>query len=169
MDPHDEVGLYAAEHFASIFPEIPKEARPRLVELVLKALSSPGSSSRDLASWLFEELAYLNLDWRLVAVSALGECYCQGFVASRPLGSKVRWKAPYSGGCDCCRELDGRVFTVVAADAPDRDWSPKFGGASHGLARRRSQTRLREIGPPQACNITAADVRGATRRTAARC
>lgn len=122
MNPHEEAIRYAEEHAGGLFPEIPEACRPRLVEITLRALRSPGGSHSGFASWLFDEFATLNLDWRLVANALTGECQRQGFIASRPTGSKVRWMAARQGACGCCQELDKQVYMVVAPDDPDRDW-----------------------------------------------
>ena len=70
MNPHEEAIRYAEEHAGGLFPEIPEACRPRLVEITLRALRSPGGSHSGFASWLFDEFATLNLDWRLVCGTA---------------------------------------------------------------------------------------------------
>jgi hypothetical protein len=133
MDARDETIRYAEQHAASIFPGMPPETHGRLGELVLRSLRS-AATGRTLASWLLDHFGMLNLDWNLVAASIVGECTLQGFVASRPPGSNVRWLAA-ADGCGRCRALDGKVFQVVPADAADRDWfrqvwrgKSRFGG-----------------------------------------
>jgi hypothetical protein len=130
MTVEQEILRYARENSGEAFDEIPPEARGRVREIIVGHLEyemglrerwrSPRSR---LESRLFDEFAALNLDWRLVAQTELGECQLQGFIASQPQGEIVRRIEVYKGVCPACAEMNGRTFAVVMPDAPAKDWS----------------------------------------------
>jgi len=122
MSAEEEAVRYAQEHAGDLFEEIPAAVRPRVRDLVVQELQSSGGTSRTLRSKLFDEFAPLNLDWDLVAATVRAEARLQGFIASQPVSTRVRWMAARTGACAICRTLDGQVFTVVAADSPNKDW-----------------------------------------------
>lgn len=59
-----------------------------------------------LASRLFDDFGVLNRDFRRIAVMEAGDITNNAFIASRPLGSKVRRREAYKGACDFCRFIN---------------------------------------------------------------
>ena len=123
MSVEEEAVRYAQEHAGDLFEEIPAAARSRVRNLVVEELQSRSGTYRTLRTRLFDAFATLNLDWDLLAVTVKAEAQLQGFIASQPIGTRVRWMAARAGACDICRKLDGQVFAVVAADSANKDWS----------------------------------------------
>jgi hypothetical protein len=123
-----EVLRYAREHAGEAFDEIPTEVRLRVREIIgdhfeMDLRERKRNSRSLLESNLFDEFAALNLDWRLVVQTELGECQLQGFIACQPSGAIVRRMEAYKGACPDCLELNGRTFTVVMPDALDKNWT----------------------------------------------
>jgi hypothetical protein len=105
---------------------VSESERHRINILVLEhiqaqILGQKEGTSSALATRLFDNFGHLNLDFRRIAIDEMGEAVNQGFIASRPIGSKVRRLEPYQGGCEFCRSINGRVFTVVDPAAPVKD------------------------------------------------
>lgn len=88
-----------------------------VTEQVLGA-KGPGSS---LETKLLDKFGILNRDMRRIAITESGEAFTQGFVASVPIGSKLKRIEQYRGACPFCRKIDGIVAEVVAPDAKDKD------------------------------------------------
>lgn len=129
MTVEQEILRYARENAGAAFDEIPTEVRPRVREIIVNHLECEmglcESSRRPgpgLESSLLDEFAVLNLDWRLVAQTEVGECRLQGFVASQPSGAIVRRMEAYKGMCPACAEMNGRTFTVVSPNAQNKNW-----------------------------------------------
>ena len=79
------------------------------------------STEAKLQQQLFDDFGQLNRDWRRIAVTEIGEACTQGFVAAQPRGQQVERIESYAGACEFCSALHGKVFNVVAPNAPDRD------------------------------------------------
>lgn len=70
---------------------------------------------------LRDKFGAMNRDWRRIAVTEVGETANQGLIASLAPGARVRRMERYRGVCAFCAKWNGRIFDVVAADAPDKD------------------------------------------------
>lgn len=84
-------------------------------------LGQKEGTSSALAIRLFDNFGHLNLDFRRIAIDEMGEAVNQGFIASRPIGSKVKRQEAYQGACEFCRSINGRIFTVVDPAAPEKN------------------------------------------------
>jgi hypothetical protein len=99
------------------------KARHQLRQTVMQQLELAETTGQlpSLETELFDDFASLNRDWRRIAVTEAGECQTQGFIASLKPGTKVKRVEQYETACAFCKRIHGRVATVVAADAPDKD------------------------------------------------
>ncbi len=86
-----------------------------------KVLGQKEGTVAYLRQRLFDSFGALNLDFYEIAVSEMGECSNQGFVASQAPGAKVRRVEAYQGACEFCQSINGKVFEVVPADAPHKN------------------------------------------------
>jgi hypothetical protein len=107
--------------------DIVDSARASMKRVVLEhsqamLLGQAAGSPRVLQTRLFDKFADQNRDMRRVAVTEIGEIAGQGFIATLAPGTKVRRSEDYADACDWCASISGRVLTVVAADAPNKDW-----------------------------------------------
>lgn len=138
---------YAREHGGEAFDEIPTEVRWRVREIIVDhleyemGLRETWRSPRPrLESSLFDQFAELNLDWQLIARTELGECQLQGFIASQQSGAIVRRLEAYKGACPACVKMNGRTFTVVAPDAPNKDWATQVWRGKSRVHSNRSES-----------------------------
>lgn len=118
----------------------------------------PGTSS--LQTKLLDEFGVLNRDWRRIAVTEAGEAQTQGFVASLPIGAKVKRVEQYRGACAFCRKIDGVVMEVVDAADPHKDpdtqvWQGKNNIGRSASPRRRQAGVLVERQPDEMWQIPA--------------
>lgn len=127
LSPLQQVTLALGNaHAAEYVTNFGTDARKRLRSVIMnhaeeKMLSVKGVGGASLQTKLFDAFATMNRDWRRIAVTEAGENQLLGFLASLPLGSKVRRVEQYSNACGHCRAIDGRVMTVVAPDHPNKD------------------------------------------------
>lgn len=107
-----------------------------------------------LQTKLLDELGTQNRDWRRIAVTEAGENMNQGFVASMTPGTRLRRVEKYRGACAFCRSIDGKVVTVVAADAAKKDgdnqiWVGKTNIGRSAAPRKRENDRLVDREPKE--------------------
>ena len=117
---------YAKAAAAIHVSAITEKARLRLREIVLEhvqagVIGQKEGTNKHLETRLRDEFGQLNRDFRRIAVTESGEAANQAFVASRPIGSKVKRVEAYKGACKFCRSLNGRVFAVVDPADPKRN------------------------------------------------
>lgn len=106
-----------------------------------------GQEEGSLQSELVDRFATLNRDWRRIAVTEAGEALNQGQIASLAPGTQVKRVEQYRGTCPFCRSIDGKIATVVAPDAPDKDgdtqiWVGKNNVGRSAAPRKREGDRL---------------------------
>jgi hypothetical protein len=70
---------------------------------------------------LFDNFSQMNRDWRRIALTEAGNASNNGFIASLPLGSKVKRFEQYRGSCGYCKSIDGVVMTIVSPDDPNKN------------------------------------------------
>lgn len=90
-------------------------------DLEQKAFGNIPAGTSSLQTKLLDAFGELNRDWRRIAVTEAGEAQTQGYIASLAPGTKVKRVERYDNACAFCRRIDGKVVTVVAASAPDKD------------------------------------------------
>lgn len=117
---------YAEVHAAEYVQALGDKARHQLREVVMNNLQ-PGVTGGtaaplpSLESQLHDQFSDLNRDWRRIAVTEAGESHLQGFIASLAPGTKVQRVEVYETACAFCKKIHGKVYTVVPADAPNKD------------------------------------------------
>lgn len=97
--------------------------RGRLKRAILshQANALLGNRQDSLEFQLRDAFGSANRDWRRIAVTETVENANQGAIAFFGPGKKIVRHEFYHGACLWCRNLNGKVFTVVAPDAKDKD------------------------------------------------
>lgn len=141
----------AAEHVTSLADGVRHHMRGLIARRVERTLTGDlGGPS--LHTELVDAFAVLNRDWRRIAVTEATEALGQGFIASRPLGSKVKRVEQYRNACTWCRKIDGMEFTVVEPGRTDKDgdtqvWVGKTNVGRSSAPRKRVGNTLVEREP----------------------
>jgi hypothetical protein len=129
--------------------------RHRMRSVVLQHLElGPAASGPSLQSKLLDAFGILNRDWRRIAVTEAGEAQTAGYIASLPLGAKVKRVEQYNGACSFCRKIDGRVMTIVDAAKPEKNpdteiWAGKTNVGRSASPRKRVGDVLVEREPSE--------------------
>jgi hypothetical protein len=111
---------------ACLVTDITGEVRSRMHKLIVDAerdrIRTGGGSiaTPRLQQALADEFGELNRDWRRIAVTETAIIASEGFLASQSAGTRVKWLA-HPGACLYCKTMNGRIFTVVAPDAPNKN------------------------------------------------
>lgn len=106
-----------------------------------RAAVARGEPAGNLESKLFDTFGDWNRDWRRVAVTEAGEATNQGMVASVPPGTKLKRVEQYATACAFCKGIHGQVFTVRAADDPDKDGDTEIWPGKNNIGRSASPRR----------------------------
>lgn len=148
---------YATAHTAENVVAFTDTMRHRLKRVIFQVeeerlTARPGTIASALQTKLFDELATLNRDWRMIAVTEAGENFTQGQISSLPAGAKVKRVEQYRGACPFCRRIDGKIMEVVAADAPVKNgttqiWPGKTNVGRSAAPRKRVGSDLVEREP----------------------
>lgn len=116
---------FAATRCAENVRHVANDARHKMRNLIAEhvteqqlGIQGPGSS---LETKLLDSFGLLNRDFRRIAVTEAAEAQNQGYIASLQPGTRVKRVEQYKNACAFCRNIDGRIVTVVAADDPDKD------------------------------------------------
>jgi hypothetical protein len=154
----DSVMEYGSLRACENVQQLSDATRHRMKATVLEAVSrqqqGDAYAMSKLQQTLLDDFATLNRDWRRIAVTEAGECANQGFIASLPLGSKVKRIEIYHGACSFCRKINGRVMTVVAANDPNKNgetdvWPGKTNIGRSSARRKRVGDELIERTPEE--------------------
>lgn len=151
----DFARVRAAENVRKVTDDVRHRMRGVVAQHIeQQQLRVPGTPGSSLQTKLNDEFATLNRDWRRVAVTEAGEAQNQGQVASLPPGRKLRRVEQYKGVCAWCAKIDGRVMTVVAPDAPEKDgetqiWVGKTNVGRSAAPRKRVGNLLVEREPDE--------------------
>lgn len=95
-----------------------------------------GGSS--LETKLLDNFGTLNRDWRRIAVTEAGEAQTAGYVASLPVGVKVKRIEQYRNACAFCRSIDGRIMEVVDPAAPEKNGETQIWVGKSNVGRSAS-------------------------------
>lgn len=140
---------YANAHAAENVRQFKEDTRHALRRLVVRRAHerAMGTERGSLQTDLLDQFATLNRDWRRIAVTESGESLNQGHIASLSSGQQVKRVEQYRGACPFCRKIDGKIATVVSADAPDKDgdtqiWVGKDNVGRSAAARKRVGDQL---------------------------
>lgn len=145
----------AALHISNVTEKIRSKMKAIILEHVqAQILGQKEGTSAILATRLFDEFGILNRDMRRIAVTEAGDACLQGFIAARPVGSKVIRREAYKHACGFCRSIDGLVFEVVDPAAPNKDgdtqvWVGKTNMGRSASPRMREGARLVDRAPNQ--------------------
>jgi hypothetical protein len=108
----------AAQHISSVTEGVRARMKGLVIEHVqAQVLGQKEGTPTYLKTRLFDAFGQLNRDFRRIAVTEVGESVNQGFIASIRIGAKVRRIEAYTGACEFCRSINGKVFEVVRPDA----------------------------------------------------
>ena len=150
---------YGRAHAGENIRQVTQNARHRMATICLEHIQG-GLLGQKEGTWkyaesrLFGEFAVLNRDYRRIAVTEGGEAVNQGYILARGSGQKVKRQEAYRGACPFCKSIDGKVFTIVAPDAPDKDgdtqiWVGKTNVGRSASPRRREGNALVEREPSE--------------------
>lgn len=117
---------FARERCAENVRHLAEDARHRMRSVIAqhvesKTLGLPEVGGSSLETKLLDQFATLNRDWRRIAVTEAGNAQTVGYIASLPLGSKVKRVEQYKGACAFCRKIDGKVVEVVSPARENKD------------------------------------------------
>ena len=117
-------------------------------------LGQSQGTAQALEQRLFDEFGQLNRDFRKIAVTEIGETVNQGVVAAAAIGSSLKRIEAYRGACEFCKSINGKVFKVVAPDAPNKNgatevWVGKTNVGRSASPRRRVGNALQERTPDE--------------------
>lgn len=151
--PSDALRLtmeYAAERSMQSVMSVPEAARSRIRAVLVeheRRVMQGDNSGPDLESALFDKFSTLNVDWRRIAVTEAGEAANNGFLSSLQPGDRVKRIEMYGGVCGHCKALNGKVFTLVAPSAADKDgdaqvWVGKTNVGRSAAPRKRTETGM---------------------------
>lgn len=102
----------------------------------------PGVPSESLQTKLLDRFGMFNRDWRRIAVTEAGEAKNQGFIASLPVGARVRRLEQYNGACPFCKKLHGKEFIVASPDDPKKDGKKHVWVGKSNLGRSASPNKI---------------------------
>jgi len=133
---------FAAVRCAENVRNLANDARHRMRTVIAehvqaRELGTPGPGS-SLETKLLDQFGTLNRDWRRIAVTEAGEAQTHGYVSSLQPGTKVKRVEQYRNACAFCRKIDGKVVTVVAADAPEKNWDTQIWPGKTNVGRSAS-------------------------------
>ncbi|EAU9316262.1 hypothetical protein U9S86_004579 [Salmonella enterica] len=115
---------FAAHHAAENITNLSDKARKQMREIIFRHLQKRQNgdfTGQSLKSELFDTFGELNRDWTRIAVTEAGECFLQGMIMGMTPGTQVKRVEHFDTACTFCRQIDGVIATVVAADAPNKD------------------------------------------------
>jgi hypothetical protein len=137
----------AAENISAVTQATRHRMKGLVIEHVqAQVLGLPDGQHQALRQRLFDEFGQMNRDFRRIAVTEAGECCNQGFIAALKPGRKVKRAEAYRGACDFCKSINGKVFTVVAADAPVKNGQTEVWVGKTNVGRSASPSRRSESG-----------------------
>lgn len=159
VHPIDEARLRVAQASAvRHVQDLSQAARSKMRRVVIDAERerinnrTAAFSPQRVQQALLDNFAELNRDWRRIAVSETGMNAADAFLGASANGETVRWMA-HPGACAYCQSMSGRIFTVVAPEAPDKDPETQVWAGKHVLnigraisKRKRTEAGLVERG-----------------------
>lgn len=129
----------AAENVVAMTDSVRHQLRGIIIEHAeKKMLQAPGTASEALQTKLFDKFAELNRDWRRIAVTEAGEIQTQGYIASLPVGARVKRIEQYGNACKFCKKIHGVIAEVVSPDAEDKDGHTQVWVGKNNVGRSAS-------------------------------
>lgn len=144
------VAEFAVNRAAEHVTRIGDDARHRMRTVIAQRLERNAAgdfSGSGVETQLGDAFGDLGRDWRRIAVTEASEAQAQGYVAAQRHGARVQRIERYRNACAWCRSIDGRVFEVVDAAAPDKDgdtqvWVGKTNVGRSASPRKRVGDKL---------------------------
>lgn len=128
-----------AENVRNLADDARHKVRAVVAEHVTQQqLGAPLAGGSSLETKLMDKFGVLNRDMRRIAVTEAGEAQTQGYVASLPLGSKVKRVEQYKNACAFCRRIDGKVVTIVDPAKEPKDWENEIWAGKSNVGRSAS-------------------------------
>src|SRR5579862_5599534 len=126
LTPHQRAimeygNAHAAENVVALTDAQRHRLRRNIMDYLEQARMQTPGARESLETRLGDVFADWNRDWRRIALTETGELANQGLIASLTPGRKVKRIEKYQGACSFCRSINGKIFEVVAPDAPDKD------------------------------------------------
>lgn len=133
----------AAELIADLGDAVRRQIKAAIIDHHEALALGETRSYQQLEQRLRDQFGALNRDWRRIAITEVGRDANEGFLASLPVGSRVRRVEVYKGACPFCRRINGLVLTLVSPDKPDKDgwaevWVGKTNVGRSASPRKRS-------------------------------
>lgn len=157
--PLRQVLEFARVRAAENVRALAEDTRHRMRLTVLQHLEQgPEPKGSSLQTKLLDQFGALNRDWRRIALTEAGEAQTAGFIASLPLGARVKRVEQYEGACAFCRKIDGVVMTVVDPAKPNKNpdteiWQGKTNVGRSASPRKRVGDVLVEREPEEMWQI----------------
>jgi hypothetical protein len=134
---------YGRAHAAENIRSITESARHRMAMIVLEhtqagILGQRGGGWQAMQTRLFDLYGALNRDMRRIAVTESGELTNQGYIVASGTGKRVKRVEAYRGACDFCASINGKIFTIVPADAPNKDGATQIWPGKTNVGRSAS-------------------------------
>jgi hypothetical protein len=150
---------YATARAAELITDTGEKTRHRIRQILIDHHKRAAMGDREavplrLQSRLFDEFSILNRDWRRIAITESTENWNEGFVASVPVGARIRRVEAYPTACPFCRRIHGMEFEVVDPQREDKDswkhvWLGKTNVGRSASPRRRDGDQLVERSPEE--------------------
>ena len=113
---------HAANHIEGVTDGVRDAMKSIIIEHVqASVLGQKEGTAKALCQRLFDCFGDLNLDFYAIAVTEMGECTNQGFIAAQSPGATVRRMEAYQGACMFCESINGKLFEVVRSNASHKD------------------------------------------------
>jgi hypothetical protein len=129
----------AAENVREITNSVRHRMRSTILNHLEEVQTKPdGVPASPLQTKLFDQFAQLNKDWRRIAVTEAGEAQTQGFIASLPVGTKVKRVEQYANACTFCKKIHNVVAEVVSASAPIKNPDTQIWVGKNNIGRSAS-------------------------------
>ena len=93
---------------------------------------------QQLHSELLDTFGDLNRDWRRIAITETGNATNVGYLSTFKPGSKVRREEAYTGACDFCASIRGKILTVVTDGHEPKDWDTQVWPSKNNVGRSAS-------------------------------
>lgn len=138
---------YADARCAEAIVQFGESMRQKIKAVILQDLAEKMGAEgaviggHSLQTKLLDAFADQNRDWRRIAITEAGEAQTQGFVANMPIGARIKRIEHYRGACEFCSKIDGKIFDVVAPDAPKKDGKTQVWVGKTNMGRSASKRK----------------------------
>jgi hypothetical protein len=133
-----------ADYIVGLSDSVRHKTKSAILDFELGKRLGVKQENSSLEQKLFDNFADHNRDWRRIAVTEAGELANNAFIANVAPGGKVKRVEQYASACPFCKKMNGKVVTVVAPDAKNKDWDTQVwvGKSNYG----RSASPYKRVG-----------------------